>query len=70
VFFLQAYASEGLSHAFCLSSAEGRMVSQLVHESVTSGAAAAVAGRLMTGPVRVNHPVQELREAPAAPSSA
>jgi hypothetical protein len=65
VFCLQAYASEGLSHAFCLSSAESHLVSQLVHESVTSGAAATVAGRLVTVPVRGG-----LREAAAAPSSA
>lgn len=53
VFDTQAYAMEGLGHAFCLSTAESKVVAQLVHASVTQGAAATadrvVAGRAELG---------------------
>jgi hypothetical protein len=64
---LQMHAMDDLSHAFCLSSAENSVVSQLVHHSVTAGAGAVnpAADRLaVTGRGRA-----ALREA-AAPSSA
>lgn len=64
---LEMHAMDDLSHAFCLSSAENSVVSQLAHHSITAGAGAVnpAADRLaVTGRGRA-----ALREA-AAPSSA